>query len=174
MYVGKTDESYSNWRVLENGIVFYKKQKYPFPVKRMQQTRLDCIADPPMIDSIDFAAGGLMPAPGMASMTGGQLPQQKSVDKIRSVFPETWLWSNTSVGQETKQETPVVTVFLRSTTRAKRQLRDMFLMNIRLLNFEHSDVITLYMYGDTECTAALQDGNLRTGYHFNSQPKHAS
>lgn len=35
MYVGKTDESYSNWRVLENGIVFYKKQKYPFPVKRM-------------------------------------------------------------------------------------------------------------------------------------------
>ena len=44
---------------------------------------------------------GLMPSAGSSGMgTGMSHAKQKvaSVDKVRSVFPETWLWSNSSVG----------------------------------------------------------------------------
>lgn len=43
-----------------------------------------------------FAAGGGMPVPAIGNTAVNS--QQKSVDKIRSVFPETWLWGNSSVG----------------------------------------------------------------------------
>jgi hypothetical protein len=45
-----------------------------------------------------------MPAP-VASMTQpNNVQKPASVDKIRSVFPETWLWSNSSVGYDTKEK----------------------------------------------------------------------
>jgi hypothetical protein len=43
------------------------------------------------------AGGGL--APGMATGSGsGQALAQ--VDHVRSVFPETWLWTNTTTGYD--------------------------------------------------------------------------
>ena len=52
----------------------------------------------------DFAlAGGMPPMAGTvtATGTGGSQPNPsplKSVGRVRSIFPETWLWSNTTVG----------------------------------------------------------------------------
>ena len=52
----------------------------------------------------DFALAGGMPpmaGTGTATGTGGSQPNPsplKSVDRVRSVFPETWLWSNASIG----------------------------------------------------------------------------
>jgi hypothetical protein len=41
---------------------------------------------------------GMIPAPGggLASQSSSSL--LASVDKIRNVFPETWLWSNSLIG----------------------------------------------------------------------------
>ena len=44
---------------------------------------------------------GLMPGAGTSGTGTGMshgTQQVASVDKVRSVFPETWLWSNSSVG----------------------------------------------------------------------------
>ena len=38
---------------------------------------------------------GMVPPGGVAPSTGSSL---KTVDRIRNVFPETWLWTNASVG----------------------------------------------------------------------------
>ena len=52
----------------------------------------------------DFAlAGGMPPMAGSGTATGigGSQPNPsplKSVDRVRSVFPETWLWSNATIG----------------------------------------------------------------------------
>lgn len=57
---------------------------------------------------VDFAApmaaGAFMPQMAMAS-AGGGMPQPspargdlKQVGKVRTVFPETWLWTNSSTG----------------------------------------------------------------------------
>ena len=61
-------------------------------------------ADPELIDGPmrhpDFAlAGGMVPGKGTA--TGGSVPNLsplKDVERVRSVFPETWLWSNATLG----------------------------------------------------------------------------
>ena len=57
------------------------------------------IIDYPFAAMID----GPMPVPGGAVIngaTGGATPNTalKQVDRVRSVFPETWLWSNSTVG----------------------------------------------------------------------------
>lgn len=48
-----------------------------------------------------FAAGALAPNAGGGimtdSMASGPAPL-KEVGKVRSVFPETWLWTNSTVG----------------------------------------------------------------------------
>lgn len=50
-----------------------------------------------------FGAGAMVPMPAMA-MTNGMAPnpppssQLKEVGRVRSVFPETWLWTNASTG----------------------------------------------------------------------------
>ena len=52
----------------------------------------------------DFALAGGMPpmaGTGTATGTGGSQPNPsplKSVDRVRSIFPETWLWSNATIG----------------------------------------------------------------------------
>ena len=53
---------------------------------------------------VDALAGAVMPQSALAPMhsanvggvTGGQ--SVKTVDRVRTLFPETWLWTNTSVG----------------------------------------------------------------------------
>lgn len=53
----------------------------------------------------DFAMAGMM-APGMGGGIGGGFPQPApvnsgslaTVDRVRNVFPETWLWTNTTSG----------------------------------------------------------------------------
>ena len=59
----------------------------------------------PMIDG-GFAFGGGggghamagMAPGGVAPSSGSTGPALKTVDRIRNVFPETWLWSNANVG----------------------------------------------------------------------------
>ena len=62
--------------------------------------------DYPMIDAA-FGAGagghalpGMAPGGGVAPATGSSSSSSalKSVDRVRNVFPETWLWRNASVG----------------------------------------------------------------------------
>jgi len=45
-------------------------------------------------------AGALAPNAGGAIMTDSAVAPSpvKAVGKVRSIFPETWLWTNTSVG----------------------------------------------------------------------------
>lgn len=62
-----------------------------------------------MEDFVDALGGGgaidaMMPMPA-AAMTGGtgtatgfSSTTLKTVDRVRNVFPETWLWTNTSTG----------------------------------------------------------------------------
>ena len=40
-------------------------------------------------------AGGAMPNP-VAPMTATSASGMKSVEKVRTVFPETWLWTNST------------------------------------------------------------------------------
>ena len=44
--------------------------------------------------------GGVMPDMALAGGGGAPAPSAalKSVGRVRSVFPETWLWSNASIG----------------------------------------------------------------------------
>jgi len=42
------------------------------------------------------AGGGAAPAPNAASSSSSASLQ--TVDKIRNIFPETWLWTNTTAG----------------------------------------------------------------------------
>jgi len=44
--------------------------------------------------------GGLLP-PLEANTAGGSGQPLQEVERVRSVFPETWLWSNASVGYKT-------------------------------------------------------------------------
>ena len=44
------------------------------------------------------AVNGVMPDMMMSEMTGGGGGALQEVERVRSVFPETWLWSNHTVG----------------------------------------------------------------------------
>ena len=57
----------------------------------------------PMIDAAFGGGAGGHALPSMAPGGGGPPSSSsgsalKTVDRVRNVFPETWLWSNTSVG----------------------------------------------------------------------------
>ena len=57
-------------------------------------TLFNLVVIPPkaMVDEL----GGITPAGGgIAPAASGSL---KKIDRVRSVFPETWLWTNTTVG----------------------------------------------------------------------------
>ncbi|KAK7492663.1 hypothetical protein BaRGS_00016142 [Batillaria attramentaria] len=62
----------------------------------------------PMCDFMPMAAmgaGGVMPPMAMPDTAGGGLPTPgglQEVERVRNLFPETWLWTNASVRCEGK------------------------------------------------------------------------
>ena len=74
---------------------------------------------------------GVMPAPGggaINQLKGGSSPSSglKQVDRVRSVFPETWLWSNSTVGLVMK----IATSFLQGLLNSKSS-------HLRMIIFIH-------------------------------------
>jgi hypothetical protein len=50
-----------------------------------------------MCEEVDFAFGGAFPPEmNMVNGPGGSQPLQE-VERVRSVFPETWMWQNLTV-----------------------------------------------------------------------------
>lgn len=90
------------WR--QKRLVCAKKGLFILPFNKRLQTLAAYPMFGPMPGAVNggammFGAGAGMVAPQVATATSGSSQGPvKSVEQIRAVFPETWLWSNSSVG----------------------------------------------------------------------------